>query len=125
MRISISPWRSIRNLEKQTNLSQLWDVLALFIFPQASPEDVLLVFRRELDPAVTVQQVDLVGTVGVRKGEEEVVGVQTDAVQPELRPLVSHPVCQYSVPVQGLIHLNPSEMDIICSTLTYLGPAAM
>ena len=97
----------------------------LVYFSLASPEDVLLVFRRELDPAVTVQQVDLVGTVGVREGEEEVVGVQTDAVQPELGPLVSHPVCQYSVPVKGLIHLNPSNIDIICSTWTCLGPAAM
>ena len=69
--------------------------------------------------------VHLVGTVGVRQGEEEVVGVHTDAVQPELRPLVSHPLRQYSVPVKGLIHLNPSEMDIMCSTLTCLGPAAM
>ena len=56
--------------------------------------------------------VHLVWTVGVRQGEEEVVGVQTDSVQSELGPLVSHPVCQYSVPVKGLIHLNPSKMDI-------------
>ena len=47
--------------------------------------------------ALSVQQVDLVRTGGVREWEEEVVGVETDGVQAKLGPLVSDPVSELQV----------------------------